>query len=123
MHTIKDLEDIALQFVAYINSQDLEGLVSLMSEDFTMTVHKGEPEIGRERMTDGFRGYFSDFPDYRIHVEKVARCGNEIALVGKSTGSHVPAEIEEKETVVWIARLEDDVVAEWRIFSDMDQFN
>lgn len=115
-----NLERVALQFVECINNQDLEGLVSLMTEGFTMITDEGDPEIGREVMREGFRGYFADYPEYKIHVEKVARSGNDIAIIGKTTGSHIPPAIEEKETVIWIARIEDDLVAEWRIFSDMD---
>jgi uncharacterized protein (TIGR02246 family) len=112
---------IALEFVECINNQDLESLVSLMTEGFTMITDRGDREIGREVMKEGFRGYFADYPEYKIHVEKVARSGNDIAIVGKTSGSHIPPRIEERETVIWIARIEDDLVAEWWIFSDMGE--
>jgi uncharacterized protein (TIGR02246 family) len=83
-------ERVALQFVECINNQDLEGLVSLMTEGFAMVTDKGDPEIGREVMREGFRGYFADYPEYKIHVGKVARSGNDVAIVGKTTGSHIP---------------------------------
>jgi hypothetical protein len=73
-------------------------------------------------MRKGFQGYFIDYPEYRIHIEKTTRSGNDIAIVGKTTGSHISPEIEERETVIWIAKIEEDLVAEWRIFSDMDHF-
>lgn len=85
-----------------------------------MIAHNEEPEIGRKLMRAGFQSYFTQFPEYKIHIEKVAHSRNEIAIVGKTTGSHVPPEIEEKETVIFIAKIEDDLVAEWRIFSDTD---
>jgi uncharacterized protein (TIGR02246 family) len=115
-------EAITLKFVECINNQDIESLVSLMTEGFTMIAHKGEPEIGRELLKEGFESYFTDYPEYKIHVEKVARSGNDIAIVGKTTGSHILPEIEERETVIWIAKIEDILVAKWHIFSDMDHF-
>jgi hypothetical protein len=51
-------------------------------------------------MREGFQGYFLDFPAYKILVEKVARSGNDIAILGKTTGSHIPPEIEEWETYI-----------------------
>ena len=113
-------EHIALEFVECINNQDIEGLVALMTEGFTMIPDQGEPEVGREVMKKGFQGYFDDFPAYKIHIDKVARSGDDVAIVGKTTGSHIPPEIEAGETVIWIAKIEGQLVAEWRIFSDMD---
>ncbi|MGD2105489.1 MAG: hypothetical protein PVJ55_10315 [Anaerolineae bacterium] len=71
-------------------------------------------------MREGFQSYFAEYPAYKIHVEKVARSGSDIAIVGKTTGSHVPPDIEESETVVFVAKIEHNHVAEWRVFSDMD---
>jgi ketosteroid isomerase-like protein len=113
-------ERIALKFVECINKQDIEGLVTLMTEEFTMIAYERKPETGRELMREGFQGYFTDFPKYKIHVLKVARSGDDIAIIGKTTGSHIAPEIEAKETVIWIAKVEDNLVSEWRIFSDLD---
>lgn len=115
-----DPQEIALEFVDCINNHDTRDLASLMTEDFMMIAHNEEPDIGREIMREGFQSYFTQFPEYKIHIEKVTRSGNAIAMVGKTTGSHVPPEIEKKETVVFIATIEGNLVAEWRIFSDMD---
>ena len=80
-------EGIALKFVECINNQDIEGLVSLMTADFTMIAYEGEPEIGRQRMKQGFKRNFNEYPEYQIHIEKVARSGNDIAIVGNTTGT------------------------------------
>jgi uncharacterized protein (TIGR02246 family) len=118
---VTNSEKIALQFVECINNQDLEGLVALMTEDHTFIGYEeGDVGLGRERMSEGFRGYFDDFPDYKIHVEKVTRSGKDIAIIEKTTGSHVAPAVEAKETVVWLATIEGDRVSEWRIFSDLN---
>lgn len=115
-----DLETIALRFVECINNQDIESLASLMTEDFTMIAHNDEPEIVRQLMWQRYQSYFPHFPDYRIHIQKMAFSRDEVAMIGKTTGSHVPVEIEREETVIFIARIEDDLVSQWRIYSDMD---
>ena len=43
-----------------------------------------------------------------------------MAVIGKTTGSHVPPEIEEREVVAWIAEVQDGLVSEWRIYSDAE---
>jgi ketosteroid isomerase-like protein len=117
---VTNAEKIALKFVECINNQDIEGLVSLMTEGFTMIAYEGKLETGRELMKEGFQGYFTDFPEYKIHISKVARSGDDIAIIGKTTGSHISPEIDAKETVIWTAKVEDNLVSEWRIFSDLD---
>ncbi len=116
-------EKIALKFVDYINKQDIDGLVSLLSKGVTMIGYEGKIETGRKLIKEGFQGYFLDFPEYKIHVSKVARSRDDIAIIGKTTGSHIAPEIEAKETVIWIAKIEDNLVIEWRIFSDMDHLD
>ena len=92
-----------------------------MAENITFIGYdEGDIGTGRDKMKSGFEGYFSAYPAYRIPIEKVTRSGKDIAIVGKTTGSHISPEIETKETVIWIAKIEDNQVAEWRIFSDMD---
>ncbi len=44
-----------------------------------------------------------------------------MAIIGKTTGSHVPPEVEEKENVLWTAEIRNGLVAEWRIYSDIEE--
>ncbi|MFB0509564.1 MAG: nuclear transport factor 2 family protein [bacterium] len=99
-------EEIALKFVDRINTQDADG---------------GNVYQGRERMRNGFAEYFSAYPKYKIQVEKICLSGNDIAFIAKTTGSHVPSELEEKETLIFIAQIENGLVAEWRIYTDLEK--
>ncbi len=112
--------DVVLRFVEYINAQDVKGLDTLMTEDFTFIDYGGKVECGKDVMRKGWIGYFTDFPKYKIHVQHVLRGGNGVALIGKTTGSHIPSEVEEKEIVLWTAEIRDGLVAEWRIYADTD---
>jgi uncharacterized protein (TIGR02246 family) len=113
-------EEVALQFVEKINARDASGLSELMTEDFVFVDYEGEVYEGREMMKDGFAEYFENFPEYKIHVQKICVSGGDVAFVASTTGSHVPPELEVNETLVFIARFEGGLVAEWRIYTDLE---
>jgi len=110
-------KSVALRFVEVINAGDSKGLVKLQTEDFALIDMAGDVYRGR----DDWRGYFSAYPKYKIHVQHVLASGNCVAIIGKTTGSHVPLEVEERETVLWTAEIRDGLVAEWRIYSDIEE--
>lgn len=112
-----DAKSVALKFVEVINAGDSEELVKLQTEDFALIDMAGKVFRGR----DGWQGYFSDYPKYKIHVQHVLMGGDGVAIIGKTTGSHVPPEVEEHEMVLWTAEIRDGLVAEWRIYSDIEE--
>jgi len=114
---IGDAKSVALKFVEVINAGDSKALIELQTEDFTLIDMAGDVFRGR----DGWQGYFSAYPKYKIHVQHVLMSGKGVAILGKTTGSHVPTEVEEKETVLWTAEIRDGLVAEWRIYSDIQE--
>ena len=114
---IDKARSVALRFVEIINAGDSEALIKLQTEDFTLIDMAGDIFHGR----DGWQDYFSSFPKYRIHVQYVLMSGDGVAIIGKTTGSHVPPEVEEKETVLWTAEIRDDLVSKWRIYSNIQE--
>ena len=112
---IGNAESVAFKFVEIINDGDSEALIKLQTEDFVLIDMAGDVYRGR----DGWQDYFSAYPKYKIHMQQVLTSGNGVAIIGKTTGSHVPPEVEEKETVLWTAEIRDELVAEWRIYSDI----
>jgi uncharacterized protein (TIGR02246 family) len=117
-----NVEEIALKFVDKINTQDADGLAKLMTENFKFIDYEGNIFSGRERMRQGFANYFLNYPKYKIIVERICRSGNDVAIIGTTTGSHAPPEIEAKWTVIWIAKIENSLVAEWGIYSDIEKW-
>ena len=112
--------EVTLDFVERINAHDLEGICALMTDDFTFTDYEGKIEKGKEVMRKGWDGYLSSFPKYKIVVQNVLIGAGGVAIIGKTTGSHIPPEMEEKETVLWTAEVRDGLVAEWRIYSNSE---
>lgn len=112
--------DVVLKFVECINAGDLEGLCALMTGNFAFIDYGGKVERGKDLMREGFKGYFAEYPQYKIITKKVLTGGTGVAIIGKTTGSHVPSEVEKKETVLWTAEIRDGLVAPWRIYADTD---
>ncbi len=112
-----DPKAVALEFVKVINAGDSQALIKLQTEDFTLIDMAGDVYRGR----DGWQDYFSAYPEYRIHVKHVLTSGKGVAIIGKTTGSQVPAEIEDKETVLWTAEIRNGLIAKWRLYSDIGE--
>jgi hypothetical protein len=110
-------KSIALKFVEVINAGNSEALIKLQTGDFTLIDMGGHTYHGRDDWSD----YFSAYPKYKIHVQHILTSGNGVAIIGKTTGSHVPPEVEAKETVLWTAEIRNGLVAEWRIYSDIEE--
>jgi hypothetical protein len=100
-------------FVEYVNQADLEGMASLLAADVKFTDIQGRVYVEKEFMAD----YVSNFPGYRILVDHILQGGQGAAIAGRTSGSHVPPEIEEQDTLVWTAEIRDGVITEWRIYS------
>lgn len=102
----------ALQFNEYINSQDIDGLSSLMTEDHTFIDRKDEVDEGKDTMIKGRTEFFKSFPDYKNTFEKVESRGDLVILYGFATWEKG----SDPDYAIWTARVESDLVAEWRIY-------
>jgi predicted SnoaL-like aldol condensation-catalyzing enzyme len=107
----------ALQFNEYINRQDIDGLSSLMTEDHTFIDRKGEVDKGKETMIKGWIDFFKSFPDYKNTFERVESKGNLVVLYGFATWKKAA----DPDYAIWTAEIEDDLVAQWRIYEDTEE--
>jgi ketosteroid isomerase-like protein len=112
---VEALKSVALKFVEAVNNGDSKTLVSLQTKDFTLIDAEGEVSQGR----DGWEDYFAAYPKYRIHIQHVLTGGTGVAIIGKTTGSQVPPELEAKETVLWTAEIRGNRLAQWRLYTDI----
>jgi len=116
-------KDVALAFVDRINRHDLAGLAALMTEDHRFVDGLGQEVRGRERMVEGWHGYFAWFPDYSIKVDHTSSNGNVVALLGTAQGTYcvngcTPAENHWQIPAAWKALIRNERVAEWRVYAD-----
>lgn len=113
----KDPKLTALQFNEYINNQDIKGLSSLMTENHTFIDREDEVYPGKDPMTRGWMEFFESFPDYQNTFSRVESRDNLVILIGYATWSKG----SDRDHAIWTARIENDLVAEWRIYRDTEQ--
>jgi hypothetical protein len=115
--------DIALTFIDQINSHDVPGLAMLMTDDILFIDGLGQVVRGKRRLEQGWRAYFTWFPDYSIVVEETFSRGPSIALFGSAQGTYAVGgklllENHWRIPAAWKATVRDEHIAEWRIFAD-----
>lgn len=88
-----------------------------MTEDHTFIDREGGVFRGKESMTKGWMDFFNQFPDYRNIFTRVESRDNLVIIIGYAKWSKEPSE----DHVIWTAKIEDDLVAEWRIYHDTEE--
>ena len=105
---------IALHFNECINSRDIHGLASLMTEDHTFIDMANQAVQGKEKVVAAWQGFFALFPDYRNIFARVESRNHLVAISGYSTCS----EKQLDGPALWTAKLKGEKVAEWRVYED-----
>ena len=114
--TTIDSAEIFKQFVAAINSHDVEGLTALMTNDHMFVDSIGNRTNNATSMEVGWRGYFMMCPDYQVQTDHVLAEGGEVLAVGEAGGTIDG--VSWRTPAAWKAVIRDGKVAEWRVFAD-----
>ena len=110
-------ESVVLSFNDCINNQDIKGLASLMSDDHVFVDRDGSRHGPKSYMVEGWKDFFSMFPDYRNTFLKIITRGNQVLVTGYAYWSKE----EPKDEVIWVATLANGLVQEWRIYADNEE--
>ena len=104
------------QFVAAINSHNVEALTSLMTRDHLFVDALDNRVHGAESMQSGWRGYFAMCPDYWIRIHKVLSERDTVLATGEAGGTidNTPW----RTPAAWEAVIRSNAVLEWRVFAD-----
>lgn len=128
--------EVAQQFVAAINRQDVDALEALMTPEHSFTDSLGNVARGREGMRQAWTLYFQMVPDYTLEIHETFAQDSAVVMLGtaqgtyshafetvQSTGSPTP-----DGTSKWAKRwqtpaavralVNDGKVAEWRVYAD-----
>jgi predicted SnoaL-like aldol condensation-catalyzing enzyme len=108
---------IALQFNENINQQNIQGLSSLMTDDHRFIDRAGLVVSGKSNMMDAWVRFFELFPENRNTFTRVESNGNLVVLYGYATWKKGEA----PDHAIWTTTIEDNLVAEWRIYEDTDE--
>jgi ketosteroid isomerase-like protein len=109
--------------VRRINAHDVDGLIALMTSDHVFFDSLGDKSV-RPAIERGWRQYFAMVPDYWITIDREFSDEDTSVLIGTASGTYVSEggvvrRGNKWETpAVWVARIEGQKVAEWRIYSD-----
>jgi ketosteroid isomerase-like protein len=112
-----DIMMVPLRFNEKINQRDLKGLVSLMTPDHRFTDAAGETHEGREVMKEGWRDFFSSYPDYKNIFTRVQVRDDLVIMIGHSTCSYEPLD----GPALWTAKIHQGAVSEWRVYEDTQE--
>lgn len=116
-------QTIACAFVNALNRQDVDGLCKLMSDDHRFVDSLGTVVQGREKMRDGWAGYFRMVPDYTAIVNETFSEGATVVMLGTAQGTYAKDGRLSRENfwqtpAAWCAQIEDEKVVEWRVYAD-----
>ena len=107
-------------FIDAINFSDVDRLVALMSPDHRLQVLNEPPLDGREANRAAWHGYVTAFPDYVIYPDRFVHRGDDVLVLGSTTGSHLglPDQEERQLGVTWRATVRDGLLTLWQIIED-----
>ena len=106
------------EFVRCINVHDRRGIVSLCTADHVFIDSLGSQLSGRERLEEGWAGYFSLFPDYRIEIEATASQNTVVLACGFASGTHAASKKSWRIPAAWRAIVRDGQIVEWQVYAD-----
>ncbi|HEY2466327.1 MAG TPA: nuclear transport factor 2 family protein [Terracidiphilus sp.] len=116
-------ETIAQAFVRAINRQDVNRLAELMSPAHRFIDSLGKMVEGRDKMREGWAAYFRLVPDYAIAIEEYYPADTVVIMLGMASGTYshdgtLHLENRWQTPIAIRALIEDDLVAEWRVYAD-----
>jgi len=107
-------------FIDAINRGDVDRLVALMSPGHRLQVLQEPPLDGREANRGAWDGYLTAFPRYVIYPDRIVHRGDEVLVLGVTTGSHLGLSDQEERQlkVVWRATVRDGLLTLWQVIED-----
>jgi ketosteroid isomerase-like protein len=107
-------------FIDAINRGDVGRLAALMSPDHRLQVLHEPSVTGRDANRDAWQGYVTAFPNYVIYPDRLVHHGDDVLVLGSTTGSHLglPDHEERQLTVIWRATVRDGLLTLWQIIED-----
>ncbi len=110
-------------FVAAINSGDVNTIYNYMSEDHVHIDGQGNKVQGREKVQAGWEGYFRMFRDYKIEINSFTENATVFLAEGTAEGTYgdtksVSGDNYFKIPAAWKAVIENGKVKQWQIFAD-----
>jgi hypothetical protein len=110
----RDPKLIALLFNEYINNRDIRGLTRLMTDEYTLILRDGQVSVGKEVNSKSWAQFFKMYPVYKNTFARIESRADQVIIIGYAYWN----EKQPHDPVIWTARIERDLVAEWRVYDD-----
>ena len=116
-------ETVAHAFVRAINRQNVDALAELMIDEHRFIDSMGNAIEGREKMRAGWSKYFAMVPDYTVAIEETICDGPIVVMLGVAGGTYthdgqLKPENRWSTPTAFRAFVQEDKVAEWRVYCD-----
>lgn len=111
---------IITDFIDRINHKDIEGVVTLLSDNHTFIDGEGQTKTDYERIANGWRDYLNSHKNYKIYIRQIFELEDSTAVIGHTTGSDLALsdEVEfHSKGVIWLAKVAKGKISHWQIFS------
>ena len=114
-------ERVAGEFVAAVNSHQVESLSALMTDGHVFVDSDGSRKVGRQAVCEAWAGYFTMVPDNRIFIEETLVRDDTVVILGRAQGSFaqdgaVDAESHWSVPVAWRVVVDGARVAAWQLY-------
>ncbi|MCY3001676.1 MAG: nuclear transport factor 2 family protein [Planctomycetota bacterium] len=107
------------QTIAAINRRDPAGVVATLARDVAFVDAHGRRFEGRETLMEGWRGYFTTFPDYQLEIDKEQAVAGGVLVLGHAVGSYRGRPDRAWRIPIAIrAEVREGKVALWQVFAD-----
>jgi ketosteroid isomerase-like protein len=118
-----DTMDIFNNFVNAINEHDVNKMSPLMHDGHVFLDAWGRKTHGKNKVKNGWEGYFKLFPDYKIRIADTYFNGNKIAAFGFASGTFENKKTETNEKywkipAAWQVEIVNDKIKLWQVCAD-----
>ncbi len=111
----RDPKLTALLFNECINTQDIEGLVALMTNNHSLICNDEVDSNDKETSREAWERFFHNVINYKNHFTKIESRENFVIMIGKSTCSNRESL---NGNALWTAKIENDNLSEWQVYND-----
>ena len=111
----RDPKLTALLFNECINSEDIDGMVSLMTDNHSLICYDEVGSINKKTSREAWARFFKDVANYKNHFTRIESKDNSVIMIGNATCSNVESL---NINVLWSAKIENDKLSEWQVYDD-----
>jgi ketosteroid isomerase-like protein len=112
-------KEIIFRFIQAINDHDVNGIVSLMSDDHIFIDAMDHKTVGKKEMEIGWKGYFELFPDYKIEILEIIGDKSLFGLFGYASATYKKTDANFwRIPAAWKGIVEKRRIKHWQVYCD-----